>query len=694
MEKREIKDTLKSLSYNLYYSWNKKNLNLFKSVNYTMWEESNHNPIIFLKKIDENELVQKIDENEFLSIKKEYEEYISRKSEWINEQVYKNKVIAYFSAEYGLHKSLEIYSGGLGILSGDHCKSASDLGLKFVAVGLLYREGYFTQTIDSNGNQISEFKPVNPDILPIEKVKDTYGSDLIIQLEFPENNIYAKVWSITVGKVKIYLLDTDIPDNSDEDRNITHKLYAGAKGSELRIKQEIILGIGGVRVLRKLNINPSAWHINEGHSAFLIFELIREEMKQNKLSFNDAINKVRKHILFTTHTPVNDGHESFPINMMKKYFEWYAKELNLSFNKIFRLGNFDDTKIMKEFIMTIFALKLSQYSNGVSKLNREVSIKMWEKVGNSIDYVTNGIHHPTWVAEEFDNLFSKYISKNWKENVDDKKMWENIYEIPDKEIWNIHLNLKKRLIDFVKQHIKKIYLRNKVNNAIIEKILTNLNENKLTIGFARRFAPYKRATLIFKDENRLDEILLNKEKPVQIIFAGKAHPADKEGQKLVKTIYKYSLKEKYLGKIILLENYDMNIASYLVQGSDVWLNNPRKPYEASGTSGQKAAINGALNFSVLDGWWPEAYNQKNGWAIESDINEKSKEKQDKDDSQNLYQTLINEIIPLYYKQENNVPYEWVKMMKESILTTLPLFNTHRMVKEYCTKFYFKLMENE
>jgi len=702
MDVKELRDSLTEISYNLYWSWNRKFDKLFKSVNSSLWDESKHNPVLFLKKVTDDEIENTIKNNSanyklFQNLVAEYKQYINNERLWGNSNNRPRHLIAYFSAEYGVQECLAIYSGGLGILSGDHCKSASDLGINLVGIGLFYKQGYFTQRIMPDGTQKALFIDMSPEDLPLFLIRDTTNNPPLVEIYFPGRKVYAQIWELRIGRVSIYLLDTDIEKNSSDDKKITYQLYAGNKNREIRLMQEIILGIGGVKALRKLKLSPSVWHINEGHSAFLIFELIKEEIEKDNVPFDEALERVKPHILFTTHTPVKEGHECFKSDLMKKYFKDYVNAVGIDFENFLRLGNFDDTEKMDVFSMTIFALKAASKANAVSKINQDVSKKMWYKVwGNNvndapIDYITNGIHHSTWIAEEFDELFKKYISPDWKDRVDELSLWQNIKKIPSSEIWEIHKILKQRLINYVKEQIIKLYTRNNVERKIIEEIVDNINSSILTIGFARRFAPYKRATLIFADEEKLKQIFLNNEKPAQIIFAGKAHPADIEGQQLIKKIYEYTLKKEYRGKIILLENYSMQTARYLIQGSDVWLNNPRKPYEASGTSGQKAAINGVLNCSISDGWWPEAYNQKNGWAIESADNEIDKIKQDKIDSQNLYSVLINQVIPLYYtRNQDDLPEKWIEMMKESIATVMPIFNTHRMLKEYYEKFYSKL----
>ena len=699
MEIFEIREKLNKISENLLFTWNHEINEFFELLNKDLWFKSEKNPIKFLKEISDDEIKNKFS-NKDIEIK--FKQIFENFEKYLNSSNYleKERTIVYLSPEFGFTKFLEIYSGGLGTLAGDHLKSASDLGINIIGVSLFYKLGYVTQMIDKHGKQVNLFKSAEYSFLPLKAIKDENGNEILIDIELPDRKIFAKVWKIKVGRCFLILLDTNIPENNKEDITITYRLYDDGKYRERRLLQEIVLGIGGVKALKKLNIKPDVWHLNEGHSAFIIFELLKDEILENNLNFEEASKKVKSKILFTTHTPVKEGHESFPKKLIENYFKSYANIFKIDLNELLYLGNFNDEKHPNFFSMTIFALKFSEKCNAVSELNQKVSKNLWHKVWAdkkiedvSIDYVTNGVHHPTWVAKEFDELYKKYISENWKLEVDNKNIWKRIYNIPDKEIFEIHLKLKKRLIEFVKENVLNLYKRNGVENKIINKIIESLSEEKLTIGFARRFAAYKRATLIFKNEKSLIEILNNEQYPIQIIFAGKAYPTDKNGLELVKDIYKYSLKKEFLGKIIILENYSIEMAQYLVQGCDVWLNNPRKPYEASGTSGQKAAMNGVLNFSILDGWWPEAYNGKNGFAIESADSNLSWEKQDKIECENLHQTLKNKIVPIYYsRDENNLPKKWIEMMKESIATITPVFNTHRMLKEYYEKFYKPIYE--
>ncbi len=696
-------ETLNKVFKNLWWIWNPKARQIPKIINEQLWEKVNHNPVEFFKEVSCKTLIEKLRVyplNEIVKdIEKEYYEYLNCDNTFIdnNYKEYKNKLIAYFSAEYGFHESFPIYSGGLGVLSGDHCAAASELGLNFVAVGLLYKEGYFQQRINPQGEQEAIYPTYNFKDFPLTLVRDEDGDPIYVAVEFPGRTVYAQIWELKVGRNKNYYLDTDIEKNNETDRKITYQLYGGDR--ETRISQELILGVGGVRALRKLKLNPEVWHLNEGHSAFLILERIREIMNENKIGFNEAIDIVKRNIVFTTHTPVKAGNEAFSFSLIEKYFKEYISEVNIDWEKFLSLGVFTNIEDTEEFSMTIFALKGSAKSNAVSKLHQYVSQKMWQKVwtGKSveevpIDYITNGVNVKSWLAPELINLIEDKISNEWQKNIDNKEFWGKIKEIENSELWDTHKILKKRFINFVRERAIKLYKRNGVSTKIIDEITNKINEEYLTIGFARRFATYKRATLLFTDEDKVRDIFFNTDMPFQIIFAGKAHPADTAGQALIKKIYNYSLQPEFRGKIIFLENYDINMARYMVQGSDVWLNNPRRPYEASGTSGQKAAVNGVINFSVLDGWWAEAYNGKNGWAIGKPQEYEDVTLQDKEDSESLYNVLLNEIIPTYYnRNEKNFSDKWVEIMKESIATILPYFNTTRMVKEYFEKLYKPLI---
>ena len=690
------------IAENLWWSWNTEFLKIFKEIDIDLWERCDKNPVKFLKQIDQEKL-EKASTN--VDILKEYktnvenfESYIKSKNTWFSREYPENKedIIAYFSAEYGLDETIPIYSGGLGILSGDHLKSASDLGIPLVAIGLLYKNGYFHQIIDKNGHQLTEYKNIELENLPIKPVKDSNGEDLIINIKMLKERLYIKVWQINVGRVKLYLLDTDIEENKEEYRGITLRLYGGDQ--EMRIRQEMVLGIGGVKLLEELEIKPKVYHMNEGHSSFLVLQAIRNTIKEKQVSFNIAKDIVTAKTVFTTHTPVPAGNDIFPTTLVEKYFDGYWKELGITKEEFLELGMEPNKTNKTTFNMGILALKIAGKKNGVSKLHGEVSRELFSEVWpniapqeSPITHITNGIHTCTWLAPNMKELYNKYLEPYWQDKIYLNETWKKIEKIPDKELWDVHQARKIKLLKLVKENVCTRLKTNGTHYEKIKEIVSNLNPEALTIGFARRFATYKRATLIFKDLERLTQILNDTKRPVQIIFAGKAHPADKEGQDLIKYIHEVSMMPQFKGKIILLENYNINIARHLISGVDVWLNNPRRPMEASGTSGEKASVNGVVNFSILDGWWAEGYNAKNGWAIGTNTEYGSYEEQDIADSESIYRILENKIIPAYYqKDENGISKEWMAYMKNSIISTGGEYSTARMLVDYTKKLYMPL----
>ena len=615
-------EKLSEISNNLWWSWNTEFLKLFKKIDSDLWDVSLKNPIKFLKHVSQQKLEEAAQNPDFLQEYdknvENFENYMNSKNTWFSHEYPKQKddLIAYFSAEYGLDETIPIYSGGLGILSGDHLKSASDLGVPLVAVGLLYKNGFFSQKINAQGVQETEHENINLSDLPIIPVKDEKGEDLIIYIKFPKRRLYLKVWEVNVGRVKLYLLDSDIEKNNEEDRDTTLKLYGGDQ--EMRIRQEIVLGMAGVNLLKTLKLEPTVYHMNEGHSAFLILELMKNIIKERQVSFEVAKDMVSAKTVFTTHTPVPAGVDVFPISLIEKYFKTFWPELNLDREEFLRLGMKPVQELEPGFNMGIFALKIAGKKNGVSRLHGAVSRELFGDVWPSIaaneapiTYVTNGIHTCTWLASNLKELYNKHLLPYWQDRIYKDITWERIQDIPDKDLWNAHQQRKEKLLQLVKENTTTRLRRAGVSYEEINDICSKLDPNALTIGFARRFATYKRATLIFKDLERITQILNNSQKPVQIIFAGKAHPADKEGADLIKYIHEISMMPQFKGKVFLLENYNIGMSRYLISGVDVWLNNPRRPMEASGTSGQKASVNGVINFSILDGWWAEGYNQTN-----------------------------------------------------------------------------------
>ena len=696
-------EKLGEISENLWWSWNTEFLKIFKEIDIDLWEQCNKNPVKFLRLVDQEKLERASTDPEILRNYRvnvdNFESYMKSRTTWFSKQYPENKddVIAYFSAEYGLDETLPIYSGGLGILSGDHLKSASDLGIPIVAIGLLYKNGYFNQKINKNGEQVSEYYNIEMDNLPIKPLKDENGEDVIVYIKLQKDKLYIKVWKICVGRVNLYLLDTDIPENKEEYRGITLKLYGGDQ--EMRIRQEMVLGIGGVKVLQELGINPKVYHMNEGHSSFLVLEAIKQTIKQKQVSFDIAKDIVTAKTVFTTHTPVPAGNDIFPIELVEKYFDGYWKDLGITKEQFLELGMKPRDESKNSFNMGILALKIAGKKNGVSRLHESVSRELFSDVWpdiapqeSPITYVTNGVHTCSWLAPNLKELYNQYLEPYWQDRIYSDETWKRIDKIPDEELWEAHKQRKIKLLKLVRDNVTARLKNNGVHYEKIREIVSGLNPDALTIGFARRFATYKRAALIFKDLERITQILNDTNRPVQIIFAGKAHPADKEGQDLIKYIHEISLMPQFKGKIFLLENYNINVARHLVSGVDVWLNNPRRPMEASGTSGEKASVNGVVNFSILDGWWAEGYNTKNGWAIGTNEEYYSYEEQDLADSESIYRTLEDKIIPAYYnKNEKSISETWIRLMKNSIMSTGGKYSTARMVVDYTEKLYMPLL---
>ena len=696
-------EKLGEISNNLWWAWNTEFLRLFQKIDMDLWEQCSKNPIKFLKQVSQDRL-EKVSKDiaflkEYDKVTENFENYMNSKNTWFSNKYPGNKkdLIAYFSAEYGLDETIPIYSGGLGILSGDHLKSASDLGIPLVGVGLLYKHGYFNQKINGYGQQETEYNSIDLYDLPINPVKDDKGDDLTIYVKFPKRRLYLKVWQINVGRVKLYLLDSDIPKNNEEDRDVTLKLYGGDQ--EMRIRQEIVLGMAGVNLLTKyLGLKPTVYHMNEGHSAFLNLEIIKNIIKEKQVSFEVAKDIASSKTVFTTHTPVPAGNDIFPIELVEKYFKDFWPRLGITREEFLKLGMKPGPDLDKGFNMGILALKIAGKKNGVSKLHgavsRELFSEVWPNIAaneSPIGYVTNGIHTCSWLAPKLKELYNKYLIPYWQDNIHHDYVWEKIKNIPDDKLWSAHVERKRKLINLVKENTTERLRRSGYSYEEINEIVSKLNPDALTIGFARRFATYKRATLIFKDIERMTQIMNNAGKPVQLIFAGKAHPADKEGQDLIKYIHEVSMMPQFKGKIFLLENYNIAMSRYLISGVDVWLNNPRRPMEASGTSGQKASVNGVINFSVLDGWWAEGYTQNNGWTIGTNAEYDSYEAQDMADSQSMYHTLEEKIIPTYYdRDKNGISKRWMEIMKNSIMTTGGKYSTSRMLVDYTNELYIPL----
>jgi len=694
---------LGEMAYNLWWTWNPNAQRLFNRMDNALWERLNHNPLRFLRSVGRFEINAAAQDPVYLELYDRvftnFDDYLKTTDTW-TARTYKTRskqTIAYFSMEFGLHETLPIYSGGLGVLAGDHLKQASDLGLSLVGVGLMYAEGYFTQRISEDGWQDSINNPLNFDELPVLQVLDKKGETLKITVKFPDRAVNARIWELRVGRLPLYLLDSDLDENTPNDRKLTTRLYWS--DIDLRVAQEILLGIGGVRALRAMGYEPGVWHMNEPHAAFLTLERARE-LVHTGLTFKKAMAKTRKGNVFTTHTPVPAGNDEFPLWLIDKNLSNFWPELNLGRDQFVDLARHKEPW-GETFSMPILALRHSDGRNAVSELHGRVSRKIWHFLWPNIEdendvpitYITNGVHTPTWMARRLRLLFDKYLGEGWLDRLDDPETWTKVDSIPDTELWAVRRHLKRKLALYMLGRVRTRWMEGDLHPVQAIASGAMLDPNALTIGFARRFATYKRASLVFSDLNRLLEIINRPNRPVQIIFSGKAHPADEPGKMLIQEVYRVVKKAENGGRLVFLEDYDMNLARYLVQGVDVWMNTPRRPNEASGTSGMKAALNGALNFSVLDGWWREAFNGSNGWAIGEDV-DPGTEVQDETDAESLYDTLENKIIPLYYTERGgeDIPHKWVVMIKESLRTVTPQFSTRRMLKEYIDRLYMPGMK--
>jgi glycogen phosphorylase len=695
---------LEELAHNLWWSWRIDASELFQSLDRTLWELTYHNPVKMLQQMSQAQLDAVAADPGFLrrydGIMLALDRCLSAKDAWFTETYPElaGHTIAYFSAEFGLHISLPIYSGGLGILAGDHCKEASDLGLPLVGVGFVYPQGYFQQRLSAEGRQEAFYERFDYNAAPIEPLLTRASEGGLLKLELGGRTIHVAAWRVRVGAVTLFLLDTDVEENTPWDRELSARLYGGDQ--ETRISQEIVLGIGGVRLLERLGIRPAVFHANEGHAAFQLFERVRN-LVQGGMSFGDAVERVRATTIFTTHTPVPAGHDAFPFWLVEKHFAGYWELLGLDREQFLMLGGYADGFGGMNFNMTALALRLAGQRNGVSKLHGHVSRQMWQSLWPDkpvdevpITHVTNGVHAPTWIAPRLDRLYAKYLGPDWLQHHDEPALWERLREMPDEELWQVHLQLKSRLFNFMRERARRGWMEAGAGPIRVLTSGTLLDPNALTIGFARRFATYKRALLIFKQIERLKNILHDEWRPVQIIFAGKAHPADNPGTNLIYELYNFARDNDIGGRIAFIENYDIHVAKYFYRGVDVWLNNPRPPFEASGTSGQKAALNGVPHLSVLDGWWYEGYQGTNGWAIDPPIAEGiSEEERDEADAAELYRVLEQEVVPLYFERDSDgIPRGWVRVMKEAIRTAAPAFSARRMVKEYTERMYITAMK--
>ena len=697
MVKSDLPSKLKPLevmSRNLWWVWNSEGKSLFRDLNPDLWRAVGENPVMLLQRLDFDRLQEIINDEDLMArIDAVYSDFKAYMKVPMRKDI---PSVSYFSMEYGLCNALKIYSGGLGVLAGDYIKEASDSCVDMTAVGFLYRYGYFTQTLSVDGQQIANYEPQNFNELPIDQVVDEDGHPVILEVPFPGRVVYSHIWRVNVGRMKLYLMDTDFDMNSEFDRQITHQLYGG--NWENRIKQEYMLGIGGILMLKKLGVKSELYHCNEGHAALLNLQRLVDYVQDDKLDFNTALEVVRASSLYTVHTPVPAGHDYFDEGLFGKYMGEFPAKLGISWSDLMNMGR-ENPDTNERFSMSVFALNTCQEANGVSWLHGEVSKKMfsgiwkgysWEE--SHVGYVTNGVHMPTWAASEWKELYEKTFGKEFFNHQSDTNYWAKIYDVADEDIWKLRMTMKNKFINFVRRDFREKWLKNQGDPSRIMSIVDKINPNALIIGFARRFATYKRAHLLFSDLDRLSAIVNNPQFPVQFIFSGKAHPADGAGQGLIKRIMEISRMPQFLGKIIFLENYDMIVAKRLVSGVDIWLNTPTRPLEASGTSGEKAEMNGVLNFSVLDGWWYEGYRfcEKAGWALTDKRTFTDQSQQDQLDAATIYSMLENEIVPLYFaKNSKGYSPEWIQYIKNSVAKIAPNFTMKRMIDDYIDRFYDK-----
>ncbi len=688
---------LRELAYNLWWSWHPEAQALYSQIDPDLWELVYHNPVKLLREVRQRRLDQAASNPAYVrlfdAVLADFDAYMHNRQTWFARHApyaptsqAATPVVAYFSAEFGLHESLPMYSGGLGILAGDHIKEASDIDLPLVAVGFIYPQGYFRQRIDPEGQQLAEYPRLNVVDVPVMPAWTPDGNEVVVEIEIAGRMTFAKAYRVQVGRIPLFLLDTDIHPNSEQNRELLARIYSGDE--ERRVAQEVMLGIGGVRMLRQLGINPTVWHMNEGHAAFMVLELLREQVVQG-MPFDQARHTVRSQTIFTTHTPAPSASDAFSMNLIEKFFWRYWPQLGISHDEFMYLAR-QDKASGPAFSMTTLALNFAERCNGVSKLHGHVARGMWHWLYPDrsrdqvpIGAISNGVHTASWLAPEMHQIYDAYLGLEWPDRLDNPDVWARIYAIPNDVLWSIRRRLRQNLVAFVRERTRQRYQR-----LALAMTAPILDEETLTIGFARRFAPYKRATLLFKDLERLKAILHNPGRPVQIIFAGKTHPSDDVGKQLIQEVYQLSHTAGLQGHIIFLEEYDIAMARELVKGVDVWLNTPRRPYEASGTSGQKASLNGVPNISILDGWWPEAYNERNGWAIGEEWYS-DPEEQDQHDANSLYCVLEQKVVPLFYDQRDaaEVPNAWIAVVKEAIVTVAPRFSARRMLRDYIEQCY-------
>ncbi|HUT89075.1 MAG TPA: alpha-glucan family phosphorylase [Thermoguttaceae bacterium] len=692
-------DKCMALARNVWWSWHPEVINLFRDLDPIRWRQLDHNPIALLREFTPDRLETRAAELVLYSrinhAFRRLKEYLSETPLWgyTHAGVLGSKPVAYFSLEFGVHESIPVYSGGLGVLSGDHIKSASGLGVPLVAIGLFYDQGYFKQQLDENGWQSEEYMDTKVENLPMEPALGPDGQPITVGIQTRTGRLLAKVWLMRVGRVNLYLLDCDVEGNSPEDRELTSRLYGG--DNRTRIRQELVAGVGGVRALRALGITPGVCHLNEGHSAFATLEAIRERMKDDGMSFDDALRDVAQHTAFTTHTPVPAGHDRFDGGLIEEHLGPLRDELGISFEQLMGLGRVEPKNEQEPFCMTVLGLKLSRRANAVSGLHGHVTRRMWAHLWPwrveeeiPIGHITNGVHIPSWLAWQMQVLYDRHFPPDWYHRMGEPEVWRGIHHVDPGELWETHYALKNLLLAFVRRRVSRQCRRRGESDEAVEAARNMLDPNVLTIGFARRFATYKRATLILTDLDRILAMVNDPERPLQLIFAGKAHPADQPGKELIQRISNLRHDPRFAGRVAFVEDYDINVCRHLIQGVDVWLNNPRRPLEASGTSGQKAVLNGALNLSVLDGWWAEAYDGSNGFAIGKGKSHVNAGVTDARDAEYLYRTLEEEVIPLYYNHDiDGLPQGWIRRMKNSISSLAWRFSAHRMVADYVLNAY-------
>ena len=686
-------ERLRDLAYNLWWTWHPEAQELYRRIDPALWEQQYHNPVQFLRSVRQSSLDAAAADPSYCAaydaVMRDLDAYLGDQDTWHGRTfgTASSHLIAYFSAEFGIHESLPIYSGGLGVLAGDHVKEASDLGLPFVAVGFIYPQGYFRQELDHSGWQFASYTRLNFADIPAIPATTADGHEVVVAVELPGRTIYAKVYRLQVGRVALLLMDTDIHPNSPQDRELSARLYGGDQ--EMRVAQEIVLGIGGVRALRQLGLAPTVWHMNEGHSAFLVIELMRERVASG-MSAPDALAQIREQAVFTTHTPVPAGNDAFPLDLIDRYFAPDYAHLGIDRDAFMQIA-LQQQPWGPAFAMTVLALRGSREHNGVSALHGHVARGMWQWLYQQaptrdevpITSITNGVHSATWLAPAMRGLYDAALGAGWERELDDRARWEHVHRIPDAALWQVRGQLRAGLVQFARDRVARRHRRMgwDVGTPV-------LHDDALTIGFARRFATYKRATLLFRDLDRLRRLLHDPWRPMQIVFAGKAHPADHPGKLFIQQVYQLSMEAEFYGRIVFIEEYDMCVARHLVQGVDVWLNTPRRPHEASGTSGQKASLNGVVNVSILDGWWPEAYDGSNGWAIGGEREYHSEDEQDWHDADHLYRILEHEVVPRFFTRDGaGVPTSWLATSKAAIATCAPVFSTRRLVKEYATRLY-------